>query len=868
MRSIRAVLSGAVAVLLLAPVLVFLSAPPAAAANLTADLVRTVQLSAADPPMPDPSGITYLPGRDRLLISDAEVDEVSVFEGANLFEITRAGVVQNTGLSTAYTKEPAGVGFNPVNEHLFVSDDDQFRVYELAAGADGRYGTSDDVRTTFSTAGFLSQDPEEIEYFPPTGELFVLDGADNNVHRVSPGLDGLFNGVAPAGDDVDTEFDIGRYGVLDPEGIGFHPGRNTMMVVDSYSNSVYEFNRNLMLVNKINISASNEVFVGGVTVAPATADPSQWNLYLVDRGVDNDTNPAENDGKLYEMSVALPPIPNLVPVVSAGADKSTHVGAPVALRAEVWDDGPSTSVGWQLVSGPGTVTFGTPAAAETAATFSAPGTYVVRASGSDSALTGSDDVRVTVVAAGGALPLDVSAVRAFDDVEQKPTGFADWASSTLNLPNAGATAQTIGLRFDDVDVPDGATITEAWIQFTSSGSNSGATSMQVAGIAENDTALFTVQPTTVSARPKTQARATWAPPAWSGSGQSGAAQRTSDLRTLVQEVLNRPGWNQGNAVGFVLTGTGERRAASTDGSVAPVLHLAYTVPAGNTAPVAAFTSSCGALSCAFDGSGSSDAEGPIASYAWTFGDGGTGTGVAPNHTYATAGTYTVTLTVTDGGGLTHQVSHPVTVAASAGIGYRAATGYVGNATMPTVTVPGGVQAGDSLLLFASVNANTTAITGPPGWTQLANVVNSSQRTLAWWKPATAADAGTPVRLTFDVYTKVTLQLAAYSGSTAQPVVTTRAETTVTTSHATPTATINTAGSWLVSYWADKSSTTTNWTAPGSTVTRDERIGSGSGRTSALLADSGAPVPNGPAGGLTATTDVASRATTLSVVLTP
>lgn len=49
----------------------------------------------------------------------------------------------------------------------------------------------------------------------------------------------------------------------------------------------------------------------------------------------------------------------------------------------------------------------------------------------------------------------------------------------------------------------------------------------------------------------------------------------------------------------------------------------------------------------FDGSGSSAPDGKIAAYDWDFGDGATGTGAMPQHPYATVGTYTATLTVTD-----------------------------------------------------------------------------------------------------------------------------------------------------------------------------------------------------------------------------
>jgi probable HAF family extracellular repeat protein len=82
----------------------------------------------------------------------------------------------------------------------------------------------------------------------------------------------------------------------------------------------------------------------------------------------------------------------------------------------------------------------------------------------------------------------------------------------------------------------------------------------------------------------------------------------------------------------------------------------------NQPPVASFTSSCDNSTkvCIFYGTVSTDDVG-IVSYNWTFGDGTTGTGATPSHTYAAVGSYAVTLTVADGGGLTNSLTVTVTL---------------------------------------------------------------------------------------------------------------------------------------------------------------------------------------------------------------
>jgi alpha-tubulin suppressor-like RCC1 family protein len=85
--------------------------------------------------------------------------------------------------------------------------------------------------------------------------------------------------------------------------------------------------------------------------------------------------------------------------------------------------------------------------------------------------------------------------------------------------------------------------------------------------------------------------------------------------------------------------------------------------AGNLPPHAAFTFNCTDLTCTFDSGSSTDDVG-ITSRSWDFGDATPGdVVVAPQHTFASAGTYTVTLSVEDGGGLSDASSQQVVVTA-------------------------------------------------------------------------------------------------------------------------------------------------------------------------------------------------------------
>jgi PKD repeat protein len=85
-------------------------------------------------------------------------------------------------------------------------------------------------------------------------------------------------------------------------------------------------------------------------------------------------------------------------------------------------------------------------------------------------------------------------------------------------------------------------------------------------------------------------------------------------------------------------------------------------PPADAAPSASFTSSCDGFGCDFTDT-STDDDGTVVGWSWDFGDGGTSTARNPNHTYAAAGSYTVTLRVTDDDDATNERSAAVTVTA-------------------------------------------------------------------------------------------------------------------------------------------------------------------------------------------------------------
>ncbi len=163
------------------------------------------------------------------------------------------------------------------------------------------------------------------------------------------------------------------------------------------------------------------------------------------------------------------------------------------------------------------------------------------------------------------------------------------------------------------------------------------------------------------------------------------------------------------------------------------------------------------------------------------------------------------------------------------------------------------------------------MTLPAGWTLLREQVSGTVISRLLVRTATADDAGSAVVAKVSGYAKVAMEVLAYRGVAATGFATaTSAAQTSTASHPTPSGSVTVDGSWVVSYWVDKSAgTTTAWTAPAGVVTRGTSYGSAGGALATLSADSGQGVAPGPCGGLVATANAsASSATSWTVVLRP
>ena len=289
--------------------LALVPAVPASADQLTVSLVHVIETSTWSPPSPDPIGLAYLASVREMVVVDSEVDETKLFRGANVFMMTLAGKVKRSFSTTPYSNEPTDVATGRRSKVLFISDDNQNKVFIVKRGTDRTLGTADDRVTSFSGDPFHAGDPQGLAFVK--GDLFIANGHDNHntpaIFRVDKGQNGKFDGPSPGGDDVVTKIDTAPLGLNDPEDVAYDPKAKHLFIVSSTERLIAETTLDGKLLNLIDISFTGIHAPAGIALAPGSNDPSAQHIYVADRGLDNNAFPNENDGLIVELAAGTGP---------------------------------------------------------------------------------------------------------------------------------------------------------------------------------------------------------------------------------------------------------------------------------------------------------------------------------------------------------------------------------------------------------------------------------------------------------------------------------------------------------------------------------------------------------------------------------
>jgi Ca2+-binding RTX toxin-like protein len=252
----------------------------------------------------DPTDIAYNPVTGGYYLVDSEVDEAPFRATNNMFRLDAQGNLI-TGVSlTNWTKEPTGVAVWVTAtgaQHLFITDDNKQRVYEIDAAKPGV------VLHSFSTTTFGCADPEDISINPNNGNLFILSENDHRIYEVTQAgalvsTIQLPNTFVPIPDP--NASDSGA------EGLAYDAEKDVFYIVGGFSTDIFVVNRSGQIVDTIDILAQYpnanglRVYGKGLELGPSSDGSGNLSLWVTDYGLDQ-----KADGRLIEIMLDRPAPP-------------------------------------------------------------------------------------------------------------------------------------------------------------------------------------------------------------------------------------------------------------------------------------------------------------------------------------------------------------------------------------------------------------------------------------------------------------------------------------------------------------------------------------------------------------------------------
>ena len=234
----------------------------------------------------DPSGIAWIPSLNQFFVADSEHDETPYNSLINMWALRPDGTdVRNYSLE-GFTKEPTGLGYDPNNGFLYISDDSKAGVFWVDPA-------NPTVKLGFFDTKLLGyQDTEDLKIDPLTGHIFEVDGELMQLIELT--TTGQFVDSRPLPSIM-----------KDAEALAYDPRHDVFFV-----SSGHETSHNIYVVDPLGnvldtitaLSSYSGTKVKGLELAPSSDpnDGNQLSLYVCDYGADQ-----VNDGRIFE--IHLPP---------------------------------------------------------------------------------------------------------------------------------------------------------------------------------------------------------------------------------------------------------------------------------------------------------------------------------------------------------------------------------------------------------------------------------------------------------------------------------------------------------------------------------------------------------------------------------
>jgi hypothetical protein len=242
----------------------------------------------------DPFGLTYVPSLNTLFM----VDPQQLSDVNNLFALNLDGSLQPGGVSSlawGVGLKPAGLAFDPTTGRMYIADDNRLEIQWVdPANPTVELGH-------FSAQALGSTDTEDVAVNPNNGHVFIVNGGDFGAPKIIE-TDGSGSQIFSV---VDLTAAVQGQPTGSPEGVAYDPVHDVFFVAGN-NYDIKVVNRSGTVLDDITLLSNYRNPVGnigteiqGMTLAPASDDPTRMDLYVADAGLLN----GNNDGRLFEINL-------------------------------------------------------------------------------------------------------------------------------------------------------------------------------------------------------------------------------------------------------------------------------------------------------------------------------------------------------------------------------------------------------------------------------------------------------------------------------------------------------------------------------------------------------------------------------------